>query len=183
MAEAKTTSLFARFDQAEFTLCLLVNRAAQRRAVWTFFAAISRLGNGAFWYTLLAALPLAYGPSAVPPTVHMVLVGLVGVAVYKAIKHRLMRERPYVSWPAIRCRTPPLDRYSFPSGHTLHATAFSVLTLFHFPELGWLVVPFALLVATSRVMLGLHYPSDVAAGAAIGGGLASAGIYLLDAFQ
>ena len=68
--------------------------------------------------------------------------------------------------------TRALDRYSFPSGHTLHATSFSILAIDAFPQLGWLCAPFAVLVAISRVILGLHYPTDVAAGAVIGTGLA-----------
>ena len=68
----------------------------------------------------------------------------------------------------IELGTAPLDKYSFPSGHTLHATAFSIVVLYYMPELGWLVIPFALLVAMSRIILGLHYPTDVLAGALIG---------------
>jgi undecaprenyl-diphosphatase len=65
-----------------------------------------------------------------------------------------------------------LDRYSFPSGHTLHAVSFTTLAVSSFPELAWLLVPFAALIAASRVVLGLHYPTDVAAGALIGATLA-----------
>ncbi len=42
-----------------------------------------------------------------------------------------------------------------------------------FPELGWVLLPLAALIATSRVTLGLHYPSDVIAGGAIGAALAA----------
>jgi undecaprenyl-diphosphatase len=70
----------------------------------------------------------------------------------------------------------PLDHYSFPSGHTLHAVSFTVVALHYYPQLAWVLVPFTLLVAGSRVFLGLHYPSDVAAAAAIGYLLAYAGI-------
>jgi undecaprenyl-diphosphatase len=42
----------------------------------------------------------------------------------------------------------------------------------HFPELGWVLWPLAALIAASRVVLGLHYPSDVVAGAGIGATLA-----------
>jgi len=66
----------------------------------------------------------------------------------------------------------PLDRYSFPSGHTLHAVAFTVVATAHVPALAPILWPFAALVAASRVVLGLHYPTDVLAGALIGAALA-----------
>ena len=65
----------------------------------------------------------------------------------------------------------PLDRYSFPSGHTLHAVTFTWLAVERFPTLAWILIPLASLIAASRVVLGLHYPSDVLAGGAIGIGL------------
>jgi len=83
-----------------------------------------------------------------------------------------VRERPYISLAGIVPGTKALDRYSFPSGHTLHAVSFTTLIVDSFPELSWLCVPFAILVAMSRVVLGLHYPSDVVAGALIGASLA-----------
>ena len=87
-----------------------------------------------------------------------------------------MRERPYVTFAGILAGTPPLDRYSFPSGHTLHAVCFAVLGSHYLPELALPLAGFAVLVALSRVVLGLHYPTDVAAGALLGGGLAFASL-------
>ena len=103
----------------------------------------------------------------------MAVVGAVGLALYKVLKRTLVRERPFVGLVGIECAMPPLDRYSFPSGHTLHAVAFTVIAVGHVPWLAVLLVPFALLVAASRVVLGLHYPSDVAVGALLGAALAS----------
>ena len=64
------------------------------------------------------------------------------------------------------------DGYSFPSGHTMHAVSFAILYSSHVPAVIWIMVPFALLVAASRVILGLHYPTDVAVGGALGATLA-----------
>jgi len=62
----------------------------------------------------------------------------------------------------------PLDYFSFPSGRTLRAAAFTCMTMTYYGPLSMLVIPFSLMVAGSRVVLGLHYPSDVLAGAVIG---------------
>jgi len=75
---------------------------------------------------------------------------------------------------AVQQGAAPLDAFSFPSGHTLHAVAFTLVALSYFPALAPVLVPFALLTAASRVVLGLHYPSDVLAGAALGAGIAGA---------
>ena len=144
--------------------------------VRTFFAIISRLGNGVFWYVLMLALPLLYGVDAIQTSVMMLITGLVGVLIYKLLKSNLVRQRPCIHHDAIQQGTAMLDLYSFPSGHTLHAVTFTIIAVQAFPGLGMILVPFALLIAASRVVLGLHYPSDVLAGALIGTSLASISI-------
>jgi undecaprenyl-diphosphatase len=173
------TDLFRRFDAAELAWCLRLNRGCARREVRALFALVSRLGNGVFWYTLILSLPLFYGPEAWGLVLQSVIVGLVGVALYKVLKSRLVRERPYISFDRIRAGTAALDRYSFPSGHTLHAVSFSILIVHSYPELWALCVPFTALTALSRVVLGLHYPTDVAAGGAIGAALALTALQVL----
>ena len=56
--------------------------------------------------------------------------------------------------------------------------SFTVVALAHYPVLGWLLLPFAASVAVSRVVLGLHYPSDVLAATAIGFALASLSLWI-----
>jgi undecaprenyl-diphosphatase len=178
----RTAELFRRADAFEYAWCLRLNRSCHQSSVRAFFAVISRLGNGVFWYALMVLLPVMYGPRGVMPAIRMAAVGIAGLAVYKLLKSRLVRERPYISLAGIVPGTPPLDRYSFPSGHTLHAVSFSMVIVYSFPELAVLVVPFAFLVAASRVVLGLHYPSDVLAGATLGVFLAVASIQLMPDF-
>lgn len=175
--DVRVDGIFRRVDAFEYAWCLRLNRGCQqRRLVRDVFVAVSRLGDGVFWYALIFLLPAVYGSSAAWPSVRMAVVGIAGVVLYKYLKSRLVRERPYISLAGIVPGTPALDRYSFPSGHTLHAVSFTVLAVSSFPELAWLLVPFASLVAASRVVLGLHYPSDVVAGAILGASLAVLGI-------
>lgn len=153
-------------------LCTRFNRVSNIGCLRRLFAIVSRLGDGVFWYILMAALLLSHGAAALRPVLHMIGVGLICTALYKAIKARTSRPRPYQAQPGITLCVSPLDQYSFPSGHTLHATAFAMVACAYYPALFWLLLPFATLVALSRVVLGLHYPSDVLAGAAIGASVA-----------
>jgi undecaprenyl-diphosphatase len=172
MTVLRAADMFRRIDALEHGWCLRFNRGCHKDVIRRGFAVVSRLGNGVFWYTLMAVLPLVYGQAGLNASLRMTVVGLAGVVLYKWLKQRLVRERPCVSLIGIVRGAAPLDRYSFPSGHTLHAVSFSILAVAGFPQLAWLCVPFAALVAISRVVLGLHYPSDVAAGALIGAALA-----------
>jgi undecaprenyl-diphosphatase len=153
-------------------LCQQCNRASNIAWVRQTFAAASRLGNGVFWYTLMIALLVSEGYAALPAVLHMIVVGLICTVIYKTVKAHTSRPRPYQAQPEITLCVSPLDQFSFPSGHTLHASAFAIVAIAYYPALFWLLVPFAVRVACSRVVLGLHYPSDVLAGAAIGASLA-----------
>jgi undecaprenyl-diphosphatase len=65
-------------------------------------------------------------------------------------------------------RAPIPDAGSFPSGHTLHAVMGAVVIVAQVPVLALVFAAVAVLIGTSRVVLGVHYPTDVLAGALIG---------------
>lgn len=157
-----------RFHRWDREWCLRLNRGVHVRWVRVGLQVASRLGNGVFWYALLAALLAFHGTVVLGAVLHILLTGGTGTLLYKWLKARTLRPRPYQVMQSIALGAIPLDDFSFPSGHTLHAVAFSVMTVAYFPDLAWLVWPFSLAVALSRPVLGLHYPSDVLAGAAIG---------------
>ncbi|MEP7242169.1 MAG: phosphatase PAP2 family protein [Gammaproteobacteria bacterium] len=170
------TAILARIDAAEYGICRSLNRGASHGGLRAVFRVASRLGDGVIWYAMLALLPILYGSAAIRPVVIMAITGILGLALYKALKHVCVRERPFITHTSISLAAAPLDRYSFPSGHTLHAASFTWQAVAHFPELGWVLVPLASLIAASRVVLGLHYPTDVLAGAGIGIALATLGV-------
>lgn len=152
----------------ETELCLACNRWARRSAGRSLFLLASRLGDGAIWYALLVAIVLVDGWDGLGASVHMALTGIVALTVYRVLKRRARRLRPFAADHRIRALARPLDEFSFPSGHTLHAVAFSVVAMAHYPVLAWALLPLCGAIAASRVVLGLHYPSDVLAGFGIG---------------
>jgi undecaprenyl-diphosphatase len=136
----------------------------------------SQLGNGTGWVLLLGLLPLLDPARGAANARAMLVVGGLNLAIYLALKRATRRPRPFEQCQDIRACVPAADRFSFPSGHTLHAVAFALLLSQAYPGWGWPLAIFALLVGCSRVVLGLHYPSDVVVGALIG--LGTAGLYL-----
>jgi undecaprenyl-diphosphatase len=175
-------SLFLRrrLRANEAAWCLRANALCGRTATRRFFSLISRLGDGVFWYGLMAGLAMLGGRQGLNAALHLAAIGLVSLVLYKSLKRWTRRPRPCASDLRIRAWVAPLDEFSFPSGHTLHAVAFTIIALSYFPTLAWLLIPFAASVAVSRVVLGLHYPSDVLAATGIGSALALGSIWLRD---
>ena len=159
--------------------CLAANRLGARAWVRLYFRAVSRLGDGAFWYALMAALVVFDGWRGLAVSAQLAATGLVALTMYRKLKRWTRRPRPFAADGRIRAWEAPLDEFSFPSGHTLHAVAFTLVALAHYPALAWILLPFTASVAVSRVVLGLHYPSDVLAATAIGLVLASLSLHLL----
>ena len=167
------------FDELELGICLRINALSQKIGVRRFFRGISRLGD---WLAYaIVGLPCAalLETEGLAFIVQALVTAASGVVIYKGVKHRLVRERPYITHNGIVCGAAPLDRYSFPSGHTMHAVSFAILFSTHVPIMTWIMAPFAVLVAMSRVVLGLHYPSDVLVGAALGAALAFTSLAIL----
>lgn len=159
-------------------LCRAASRWGARCAVQRTFGVVSRLGDGWLWYGLITALAIGGGDRGRHAALQMAGTGIVAWLLYRTLKRRTRRPRPFRVHREVIAHAAPLDEFSFPSGHTLHAVSFGIIAAGWFPVLVLPLTLFAVLVAMSRVVLGLHYPSDVLAGAALGAvlGLASRGL-------
>ena len=140
---------------------------------------VSRLSDGWVWCAVVLALPWFSHGVGIDCAIRMVAVAGVNLLLYLIIKHSIRRPRPYRACPGIRACGRSLDEFSFPSGHTMHSVACALILSSYYPALGYVVWPFTVLVGVSRIVLGLHYPSDVVVGALVGGAMAAVSFNLL----
>ena len=104
---------------------------------------------------------------------------LVERGLYFILKKHFRRNRPPEAIPGFRSVVQPGDRFSFPSGHTSAAFLFTTLAVTFVPMLGWILYPWAVCVGMSRVLLGVHFPTDTIAGASLGTSVALLSLHFL----
>jgi undecaprenyl-diphosphatase len=132
---------------------------------------ITRLGDGWLWY-LLGIILLVFGGS------HRYLAigaggsaALTGILVFSVLKKVSQRKRPCEIEPHCWAEIQPPDKFSFPSGHSITSFGIAVAVGLFYPDLQAPLLVVAALIASSRIILGMHFLSDVIAGSAIGAAL------------
>lgn len=151
-----------------------VNRWPAPRWVRLWMMAATRGGDGWLWYAMGALVLLFGGANRFRAVAAAAGAAGAGVALFLRIKKATGRKRPCAYEPHCWADLLPPDQFSFPSGHTITAFAVAVSLSVYYPDLAAGLVFCAISVAASRVVLGMHFLSDVMAGAAIGTGLALA---------
>lgn len=143
---------------------------------WVRLAALaaSRAGDGWLWYFVGVCVLLFGHENRVIATAAAGLAVLAGVGLFMGLKKVSGRKRPCEIEPHCWARVLPPDEFSFPSGHTITAFAVSISIAAFYPATLSVLLACAVCVAVSRILLGMHFLSDVVAGALIGTGLALA---------
>jgi undecaprenyl-diphosphatase len=155
-------------QQHENQVFLWVNQRKQVTFIDLIMQRITHLGGATFTIAATLGLTLfAYNSWRILAIQALIAltVSHIPVAIFKKKYPRL---RPYLVLPQTRTCKKPLVDHSFPSGHTTAIFASIVPFAMSMPLLALFLLPIALIVAYSRIYLGLHYPSDCAVGAIIG---------------
>jgi undecaprenyl-diphosphatase len=138
----------------------------------------TRGGDGWLWYGL-SALVLVFGGSTRYAAVAAAWTACgAGAILFLILKKLTGRKRPNTLVPHCWATLLPPDQFSFPSGHTITAFAFTIAVGSIYPHFIGALLFCALSVATSRIVLGMHFLSDVVVGAFLGAGLGYAGFVI-----
>ncbi|SIT12253.1 phosphatase PAP2 family protein [Neptunomonas antarctica] len=128
---------------------------------------ISRLGDGVM-YILLGMLLAIFEPQDGAAFFRSGLFAfLIEFPLYLFLKNTIRRDRPCERL-SVEVAVKPTEKFGFPSGHAAAAFVFASVLSQIYPSIALLAYSIAMLISVSRVVLGVHYPADIVAGAAVG---------------
>lgn len=152
-------------------------RAPRWIRLWMICA--TRGGDGWLWYAMSLAILLFGGPERGPALLAAGIAASTGALLFLLMKRQARRKRPCAIAQHCWATLLPPDQFSFPSGHSITAFSFAISFSLFYPNLLPGLVFCALSVAISRVVLGMHFLSDVVVGALLGTLLAYLGFLIV----
>jgi undecaprenyl-diphosphatase len=174
MAVARTVWGF--IERRDHGLMRRLNRWRAPRWIRYWMIAATRMGDGWLWYAVGIILLLWGGPQRFSAVGAAGSAAVAGILVFKAMKHLSQRPRPCQLEPHCWSKILPPDKFSFPSGHTMTAFSIALVLSYYYPSLEATFFFLALSIAFSRIVLGMHFLSDVLAGMVLGVALGCAAI-------
>ena len=165
---AVARNLWGYIERRDYRVMRRLNRWRAPRwiRIWMIWA--TRLGDGWIWYGLGFMLLAFGGPQRYAAVSAAGGSAIGGIFVFKALKHLSQRPRPCQIEPHCWSKVLPPDRFSFPSGHTMTAFSIALAVSYFYPSLEGPLFFMAASIAVSRVVLGMHFLSDVLAGVVLG---------------
>jgi undecaprenyl-diphosphatase len=158
-------------NRRDHTLMRLVHRWPAPRWIRLWMICATRGGDGWLWYALAAAIFLLGGAERYAALGASAVSTSLGILLFLWLKKWTGRKRPCAIEPHCWATLLPPDHFSFPSGHTIAAFAMVTPVCLVYPEMAAGLIFCAASVAVSRILLGMHFLSDVTAGMGIGAAL------------
>jgi undecaprenyl-diphosphatase len=154
--------------RTDYRLMHRVNRwrPPQWMRLWMIYATLG--GNGWLWWAAGVMVALFGGRERFLALGAAMLAAGVGIVLFRKLKRTIGRKRPGTLEPHCWAKLLPPDQFSFPSGHTITAFAVALSLGAFYPVMLPGLLFCAASVAASRILLGMHFLTDVLAGAAIG---------------
>jgi undecaprenyl-diphosphatase len=180
MTVAKT--LWGFIENRDHRVMRRMNRWSAPRWIRFWMLAATRMGDGWLWYSLAFIVLLIGGTQRFAAVGAAGCAALVGVAVFKLLKALSHRQRPCQYEPHCWSKVLPPDKFSFPSGHTMTAFSIALVVSYFYPSLEGAMYFLAISIGVSRIVLGMHFLSDVLAGAVLGSALGIASIVAFAAY-
>lgn len=140
---------------------------------------VSKIGDGYLYVVaalLLWWLEPVYGAQF---ALLLLMAFAIELPVYLVCKNTVRRNRPADAISGFDSFLKPSDKFSFPSGHTAAAFLFATLVAFYYPGFAAISYAVATMIGASRVLLGVHFPSDILAGVVLGGASAWLALIIL----
>ncbi|MCR4417320.1 MAG: phosphatase PAP2 family protein [Ignavibacteria bacterium] len=155
------------------------NKLKRTNWIRNFFIVFTRLGDG-FVYPIIIFVMLINSKLSLKEFFVFAAAFSIERIFYFTIKNSIRRLRPFERLKINNIPILPPDRYSFPSGHTSAAFLFATLISIYFPIFTFILFLYAILVGISRIILNLHYPTDVLIGSQLGFSIAMISIELIN---
>lgn len=155
-----------------------VHRWHAPRWIRLWMICATRGGDGWLWYTMAIIILLFGGPQRFAAAGAAAAAVGAGIAVFLLLKRTAGRKRPCAIHPHCWATLTPPDQFSFPSGHSITAFAVAVSLGQFYPSLMCGLIFCASSIAISRIVLGMHFLSDVIVGCSIGALLGCAAFVL-----
>jgi len=134
-----------------------------------FLRFYTRLGDGYVWALVVMLIYFFYGKTVLFDLIERAIPAvLLSLAFYWLIKLSVRRKRPFDLLNNVRAEVPPLDKYSFPSGHTMNNLAAGFTVFAEIQSVGWIMIVMPLTWGLLRVYYGVHWLSDVIGGLCLG---------------
>lgn len=171
--------LISQLSHLDKRLFLRCSRYCQNRPLTTSARLVSRTGDGYLQVLLPLVLLVADFQTGLPIFQVTALAFLMERSLYWILKNTLKRRRPPAAIPWFHPVITASDEFSLPSGHTSAAFLLACIFFVYAPAIGSLLLIWACMVGMSRLILGVHFPADILAGAALGSGIAWLVIKLL----
>ena len=179
---AVARAVWGFIERRDFRVMQRMNRWRPPRWIRYWMISATRAGDGWLWSALGIVVLFFGGPQRFVAFGAATVASVAGILLFKVLKGMSRRPRPCQIEPHCWSRVLPPDRFSFPSGHTITAFSIAVVLSFFYPQLEGALLFVACSIALSRIVLGMHFLSDVLGGVVLGVSLGCGSIVAFASF-